>query len=49
MNFQDKEGVGSAGLKLVGLESTVEASLHNIPSRGHKYRAVVSWDKRRWR
>lgn len=42
MNFQDKEGVGSAGLKLVGLESMVEASLHNIPSRGHKYRAVVS-------
>lgn len=42
MNFQDKEGVGSAGLKLVVLESMVEASLHNIPSRGHKYRAVVS-------
>lgn len=48
MNFLDKEGVGSAGLKLEGSESMVEASLYNIPSRGHKYRGVAPQDKRRW-
>lgn len=41
MKFQDKEEVGSAGLKLEGSESMVEASLYNIPSRGHKYRGVA--------
>lgn len=41
MNFQDKEGVGNAGLKLEGSESRVEAGLYNIPSRGHKYRGVA--------
>lgn len=41
MNFQDKEGVGNAGLKLEGSESRVEAGLYNIPSHGHKYRGVV--------
>lgn len=34
LSFQDKEGVGNAGLKLVALESRVEASLRDSPSRG---------------
>lgn len=48
LNFQDMEGVESAGLRLVGLESMAAAGLCNIPSRDHKYRGVAPWD-RRWR
>lgn len=47
LNFQDTEGVESAGLKLEGLESMVVAGLCSIPSHGHKYRGAVPWD-RRW-
>lgn len=47
MDFQDTEGVESAGLKPVGLESMVVAGLCYIPSHGHKYRGAVPWD-RRW-
>lgn len=46
MNFQDKEGVGSAGLKLEGLGSTVEANLYNIPSRGHTCRGVAPLERK---
>lgn len=48
LDFQDTEGVESAGPKLVGLQSMEVAGLCDIPSRGHKYRGVVPWD-RRWR
>lgn len=47
MNFQDTEGVESAGLKLEGLESMVVAGLCNIPSHGHKYRGAVPLQKKR--
>lgn len=46
MNFQDKEGVGSAGLKLEGSESMVEASLYNIPSRGRTCRGVAPLERK---
>lgn len=46
LDFQDTEGVESAVLKLVGLESMVVAGLCNIPSHGRKYRGAVPWDRR---
>lgn len=48
LNFQGKEGVANAVLKPVGLESTEEAGLHNVPSRGRNYRVEVPQDRRRW-
>lgn len=46
MDFQDTEGVESAGLKPVGLESMVAAYPCSIPSRGHKYKGAVPQDRR---
>lgn len=47
LDFQDTEGVESAGPKLVGLQSMEVAGLCDIPSRGHKYRGVVPLKKKR--
>lgn len=47
MNFQGKEGVENAVLKLVGSGSREVASRHSIPSHGHNCRAVVPLKKKK--
>lgn len=46
-NFQDKEGVENAVLKVVVSGSREEAILHGIPSHGHNYRGAVGLKKER--